>query len=135
MVDQFFIENDHEVIHALVSDLRSASQRSLGPEECTRIFSQIIKKLEQHFWTEETLMDQYQYPEAKAHAAAHRAILKLFREGKENLVTSDGKLSLAVMERGEAIIDRHIEKYDAQLTFFLQGKKRANISEPAQRRT
>lgn len=123
MSDQFLIEHDHQVIQALVRDLCTSASRSRGPQECKGIFLQIIEKLEEHFNTEEEAMCRHEYLEANAHGAAHRAILKLFHEGCENLVNSNGNLSLAVIDRGEEILARHVHKFDVGLTHFLRGKE------------
>ncbi len=125
MSDQFIVEHDHQVIQALVRDLCTSASKSRGPQECKNIFLQIIEKLEEHFGAEEEAMHLHEYPDTAAHSAAHRAILKLFREGRENLVNSNGKLSLAVIERGEEILARHVHKFDVGLTHFLRDKEPA----------
>ena len=135
MSDRFIIENDHQVIHALVRDLCSSASRSRDPQECKSVFLQIIEKLEEHFSAEEEAMCLHEYPDLKTHCAAHCAILKLYREGCENLITPNGKLSLAIIERGEAILARHVDKFDIELTHFLRDQEPVQLPEPALSRT
>ncbi len=117
------IDNDHAVIHTLVRDLCSSASRALAPKESKGIFSEIIRKLEEHFRDEEEVMSRHEYPDAHAHRSAHSAILKLFREGRESLIAPNGKLSVAILERGEVILSRHVDKFDFELTYFLRCKE------------
>ncbi len=119
---QFMIENDHKIIYSLVKELCSSARLGLAPHECKGIFARIIEKLQDHFHTEETAMSLHGYPDAQTHRDAHLKLLDLFHGIGDSLITSDGKLYLGKLERGEAEISDHVCSHDIELTHFLRDK-------------
>jgi|SRR5271169_3878052 len=79
------IEQQHQVLVNMVNKLNDAVKSNESRKDIYRIIDDIISYTYFHFEFEEQLMDQYGYPEIKAHKDKHKQLIQDALHLKEKL--------------------------------------------------
>jgi len=79
------IEQQHQVLVNMVNKLNDAVKSNESREDIYRIIDDVISYTYFHFEFEEQLMDQYGYPEIKAHKDKHKQLIQDALHLKEKL--------------------------------------------------
>lgn len=69
------MDDQHSILMDTLNELRLALVRGRGREQVMEIFDRLIEFTRMHFWSEEQLMEQNQYPQLKEHRVAHHKLL------------------------------------------------------------
>jgi len=85
MFDVPEIEQQHHVLVNMLNKLNDAVKNDESREDIYRIIDDVISYTRFHFATEERLMDQYGYPEIKAHKDKHKQLIQEVLHFKEKL--------------------------------------------------
>ena len=73
------IDFQHKVFLGLISEFSQARQQNAAQERLSRILEEVIKYAEYHFYSEENLMMDHQYPELSRHRILHDHLLNQAR--------------------------------------------------------
>jgi len=65
------LDNDHEVLLAIVATLRKALREHRGQSHLDKVVIELAAYCDAHFENEQDLMEKWAYPDAVAHAAEH----------------------------------------------------------------
>jgi hemerythrin len=73
------IDFQHHIFLGLVGEFSNARQQGAPAERLGRILEEVIKYAEYHFYSEENLMTDNQYPELARHRILHNHLLSKIR--------------------------------------------------------
>ncbi|MDH5471766.1 MAG: hemerythrin family protein [Gammaproteobacteria bacterium] len=122
-----FLDHQNALLINSIDQYADAVLENQNPDIITRQLDQLINDTKFHFYTEEQIMIQNNYPKAKAHEQSHDKIIR-------RLITLNNmyKLGNKNMDRVIAIffgdwIKSHIEKTDMQFAAYLNTQEEINI--------
>ena len=118
------IDNQHkELLKRLNGFIDAmATGRSKGAEEVTSLFRFLDTYVEEHFNHEQSYMQEFKYPDTKAHLAQHEFFIEELTSLEERLISSGPSSSLAI-EAKRRLLDwfvNHISEVDRLLAAFLK---------------
>jgi len=79
------IEQQHQELVNILNKLHDAVKNNESRHDIYRIIDEVISYTNFHFTFEESLMDQYGYPEIKAHKDKHKQLIQEALHFKERL--------------------------------------------------
>jgi hemerythrin len=118
------IDTQHKELFKRINRLLDACYQGKGKEEIDDLIRFLSDYVVDHFGTEESLMDRYDYPESRPHRSQHEDFQKRFSDLKRELQTSGERL-VAVIGTNQLLGDwwiNHIGKVDKTLGAFLKTK-------------
>ncbi len=74
------MDDQHGILMDAMNELRLALVRGRGHGEVSELVSRLIEFTRMHFWSEEQLMAQTEFPGLREHRAEHERLLRQFRE-------------------------------------------------------
>jgi hemerythrin-like metal-binding protein len=116
------IDNQHKKLIGIINDLHAGMAAGKGKVVLDDILTRLIEYVDVHFSTEEKLMAQYNYPDAKSHETQH--INLTTQVGQLYAKVKEGKLSVTIetMEFLKEWLNNHILETDKKLGKFLSTK-------------
>jgi len=69
------MDDQHSILMDTLNELRLALMRGRGREQVMEIFDRLLEFTRMHFWSEEQLLEQNQYPLLEDHRAAHHKLM------------------------------------------------------------
>jgi len=115
-------DDEHKKLVEMINELYDNMKVGKGKEILEEILNRLVKYTVQHFAHEEKLMNQYNYPEAKLHKAAHDNLVKQVNELKHSLDSGKTVLTINVLEFLKEWLNAHIMGTDKKYTNFLNAK-------------
>ncbi|MGE5583903.1 MAG: bacteriohemerythrin [Bacillota bacterium] len=118
------IDNQHHELFRRIDQLLNACNQGKGREMVGEIIEFLGEYVIEHFGTEESYMDRYNYPGSASHKEQHRQFINGFRELKQRFET-DGPGTHIVIITNRVVVDwlnRHIRNVDKLLGSFLKDK-------------
>jgi hemerythrin len=74
------MDDQHGILMDAMNELRLALVRGRGHGEVSELVNRLIEFTRMHFWSEEQLMEQTEFPGLCEHRAEHERLLRQFRE-------------------------------------------------------
>ncbi|MGI1670171.1 MAG: hemerythrin family protein [Neptuniibacter sp.] len=110
------IDEDHLSFVEITEQLKQA-----GSEEFKKLFNTLVVHTERHFYREELLIEQFNYPGKNEHCGEHNRVLGELRQLNERV--QKGRLAMArsyINERVEEWLHQHITNMDAALVKYIE---------------
>ena len=104
------LDAQHGQLFDLLSELDACRGRHYSPSKAKDILGRLFQASQLHFAMEESMMRLLGYPEADAHAAAHRDLTKQFQRIQQQLIDKD--IADKLYGEMEAWLVDHINKVD-----------------------
>ena len=73
------IDFEHRIFLGLILEFKEGMNGAVPQERLSRTLAELLKYAEFHFLSEENIMQDCGYPELKAHAELHRALISRLR--------------------------------------------------------
>lgn len=116
------IDNQHRKLLELINTLHTKIEGNDTREVLQEVMDELAQYSIVHFDTEESLMEQYGFPETEAHKEEHEEFKEEVRELLEDLqnerLTMPNRVSLFI----KSWIMRHIEGTDKKYSRFFNSK-------------
>ena len=116
------IDAQHATLIGLINRLHQAMIQRENRDTLGTIITELLEHTEEHFAYEETLMQEYDYPQYASHKADHDRLMRHMSDLADQFQQGDLLLSFAVMMDLKAWATIHIEKSDAPLGRYLGEK-------------
>lgn len=106
------MDDQHGILMDTMNEMRLAMVRGADREQMNDMLARLIEFMRMHFWSEERLMEQTQYPGLIEHRAEHEKLLSQIRESAHRAQRSEavGMRSLLAFLRDWLV--EHIEGMD-----------------------
>jgi len=114
------IDDQHKELVALINRLNSAMQQGLGKAVVGEILDELGRYAVFHFEQEETLFDQYGYPETDQHKAVHQKLLGQATEFIEQFQSGQTGMSRDLFLFLKDWLTNHIKGVDKRYVPFLK---------------
>ena len=69
------MDDQHGILMDTMNELRLAAVRGSGREQISEVLDRLIEFTRMHFWSEEQLMEQYNFPGMAEHRSEHQRLL------------------------------------------------------------
>ena len=69
------MDDQHGILMDTMNELRLAVVRGLGREQVSEVLDRLIEFTRMHFWSEEQLLEQYNFPGIADHRSEHQRLL------------------------------------------------------------
>jgi len=84
-VDIRAMDDQHGILMDTLNELRLAVVRGGNREEVNHLLKQLVEFTRMHFWSEEQLMEQFDYPELEEHRSEHQRLLMQIQESANKM--------------------------------------------------
>ena len=118
-IDRGPIDLQHKQLLALTTTI-SAAAKAGNLEETHALFLQLGRECRTHFSTEETYMEQLQYPHREEHRQEHHRLLRHVEGLLEPRVADSPGDTAAVMDCIRSLVIMHILNDDLEIRHFIQ---------------
>ena len=108
------IDDQHKQLLNTISDLNEAIIKRGVEKDLTDTFYRLFEYINIHFATEEKYFDEFHYPDAKTHKAAHEFFTKSVTEMSKKINTDIHELSLELVAFLEFWLVGHVLVMDKQ---------------------
>jgi hemerythrin len=116
------IDRHHRMLIAFINGLGETRQAGGDVEKLGRILDELVAYTRMHFSYEETLFDQYGYPEQDGHREDHRRLVARVQEFVERYKSGKGDLGNELLDFLQHWLDHHILEDDMAYSAFLREK-------------
>lgn len=113
------LEAQHAALKAHADELLHSAGVDGGTDDWLAGFSELIRKLERHFQSEEDLMHRLGYPERLGHAQLHKVCLRQLGQLEREFQSGLRPLRVHLEEYLRIWIDRHQELQDSRFEAYL----------------
>lgn len=113
------MDDQHGILMDTMNDLRQAVMRGSGREQVGELLDQLIEFTRMHFWSEEQLMEQGEFPGLSEHRAEHHRMLAQMLQESHRVMYGEGvrmRTLLCTLREGYT---EHIENYDRRYGAWL----------------
>jgi hemerythrin len=69
------MDDQHGILMDTLNDLRLTAVRGSGREQVSEVLDRLIEFTRMHFWSEEQLLEHYEYPGIAEHRTEHQRLL------------------------------------------------------------
>jgi hemerythrin-like metal-binding protein len=69
------MDDQHGILMDTMNELRLATVRGAGREQVSEVLDRLIEFTRMHFWSEEQLLEQHEFPALAEHRTDHQRIL------------------------------------------------------------
>ena len=118
------IDDQHKELFQIINKLFDACSQGKGKDEVKNVIDFLSDYVVRHFATEESLQQQYNYPEYDAHKKLHEDFINEFSDIKKEF-EAQGATPMFVMQVNRRVVDwliMHIGRVDKELGKFLKDK-------------
>jgi hemerythrin-like metal-binding protein len=84
-VDVRAMDDQHGILMDTLNELRLAVVRGLDRQEVLETLDRLIQFTRMHFWSEEQLMEKYQFPGLAEHRIEHQRLLSQIQESASKM--------------------------------------------------
>ncbi len=116
------IDSQHKILVSLLNKLHAYMLEGKANYVLGEILTELIHYTETHFQTEETLFEEYGYPETTAHTDEHRELVKKVVAFKDEFDAGIGMLSIKIITFLKNWLIVHIMASDKEYTTFFHSK-------------
>jgi hemerythrin len=113
-VDVRAMDDQHGILMDTMNELRLALVRGCGREKVSELLDRLIEFTRMHFWSEEQLMEQAEFPGLVEHRAEHHRILAEMLQGAHCLQHGGGLQTRAMLCALRDGYIEHIEGLDRE---------------------
>ncbi len=134
------IDEEHRQFVARVNELNQAIVECRDKATVERLLDLMLMEATHHFWHEQRLLAQWQYPQRAAHAAKHAQLTEQFERVMKEFERADVSFTWALkgLHIKQLLVD-HLLKEDMKFRDFLQKRRiseqKEGHSQGARRRT
>ncbi len=83
------MDDQHGILMDTLNELRLAAVRGSGRELISEVLDRLIEFTRMHFWSEEQLLDQYEFPDIANHRSEHQRMLAQILESSHRVQHGD----------------------------------------------
>jgi|GEM_PF-599194 len=116
------VDDQHKELVSMVNELHRAMKMKIGAREAGNILQRLADYTVYHFGFEETLFDEYRYPEVAAHKEIHSDLVAKVIQIQEDFNAGKAALSMELMDFLTHWLKEHIMKTDKAYVPFLKEK-------------
>lgn len=116
------IDSQHEEMAGLVEGLYEAVAAKEDMEQVNRILSDLVDYTREHFFTEERLMREHDYPQYDQHKEEHDELLKQLEFFSQEAMRRTLSIGQFDFDLSRDWFIKHIEDCDKALAIFLNKK-------------
>jgi hemerythrin-like metal-binding protein len=113
------MDDQHSILMDTLNELRLALVRGRGREQVAEVFDRLIEFTRMHFWSEEQLLAQEQYPLLEEHRAAHHKVLADLLQKARLMQYGEGGRTHEMLEYLRDSYLDHIEGHDIDYGLYL----------------
>jgi len=115
------MDNQHKRLFALINELHGAMGQGHGKEVAGDILRRLIDYTVQHFYAEELLMQEHNYPGLATHRAEHQALTDKVIAFKKEFDAGRTYITPQLMTFLQQWLKNHIQTVDQRYGDFLNG--------------
>ena len=121
------MSEDHVLLYSILGELRhgagertdDASSKVQKRKRCRDVVHRLIKESREHFLREEVLMEQYHYPDIRAHRSEHLMMIRRIEMYNSRLISGTVPLDEDPSQYLKGWLTTHIRTTDRRLERFL----------------
>lgn len=113
------IDAQHRKLVEMINALTTSQEGPDSYETASDIISRLVEYLDVHFMTEQTYMQETQYPEYRPHMAEHRAFIKKVLDFRKRLTRDNQGLVPEMVDFLTGWLRHHIMEIDKRLGEYL----------------
>jgi hemerythrin len=83
------MDDQHGILMDTLNELRLAVVRGRNREEVSQLLKQLIDFTRMHFWSEEQLMEQFDFPGLTEHRSEHQRLMVQLQESANKMLHSE----------------------------------------------
>lgn len=120
--NSFLIDSQHKQLFKIINELLDACKKGQAKTEVVKVVDFLERYVNEHFATEESFMEQHNYPHIAAHKRQHEEFKKSFKNFKDRLNNEGITLSFAISLTHSLVewLTKHIRVVDKELGEFLK---------------
>lgn len=119
-VDQ--IDQQHKRLFELINNLFIGIKTQDSSNAVEIALSGLVEYTQEHFATEEGLMDKHSYPGARAHAAEHSHLLRTIEAYIQKMQSGEPVSGMSLLTQLVEWLHSHMGATDTELGSFLNSK-------------
>ncbi len=119
------VDRDHLCFLGLLEGLHEAVQGGHGEQELPEFLDAVQSYARQHFRREEMLMELVDYPDCRAHTAAHEGLMQHLQVLRERRTAGEIGMAPEVLRFFRTWLNEHIGGHDLAMVPFLKGMERS----------
>jgi len=114
------IDDQHKKLVALINQLNTAMAAGEAASKLAEIFRGLAEYTQVHFAYEESLFDQFGYPQSETHIKQHRWLIQRIQQFKEEFGQApSGAIGLELMQFMTNWLTDHIQVSDRAYSDYL----------------
>ncbi len=117
------IDQQHQSLFKLINTLHEAMVKGHGHDVILNTISELFVYVEEHFETEEKIMEKYQYPLSKEYQKLHKQLAQEVLDFKAKMQSKEAFLTVEVSRFLTEWLIHHIKGEDLKFINYLQEKK------------
>ena len=116
------IDNQHKNLIEMINNLHDGLIEGKGNEALSKVLFDLIEYTTTHFYTEEKLFDQFNYPESDKHKQQHIALVEQVINIQNKYHLGEPVLTMDVMNFLKDWLNDHIIGSDKKYSVYLNSK-------------
>lgn len=118
------IDSQHKQLFKIINELLDACKKGQAKTEVIKVVDFLEKYVNEHFSTEESFMEQHNYPHIAAHKKLHEEFKENFKNYKNRLSNEGVTLSFSISLTHTLVewLTKHIRVIDKELGQFLKNQ-------------
>lgn len=116
------MNDQHSILMDTQNELRLAIIRGQGREQVAEIFDRLIEFTRMHFWSEEQLLEQVNYPQLEEHRASHHRMLAEMMQRAHTMLYGEGSNGRQLLLYLRNSYLGHMEHEDRDYGHYLNEK-------------
>ncbi|MGA9069605.1 MAG: bacteriohemerythrin [Terracidiphilus sp.] len=108
------MDDQHGILMDTLNELRLAAVRGSGREQISEVLDRLIEFTRMHFWSEEQLLAQYEYPAIASHRSEHQRMLAQILESSHRVQHGDKMQMRPLLCFLREAYSEHIEGMDCE---------------------
>jgi hemerythrin-like metal-binding protein len=116
------VDNDHKKLLNLINQLQTAAHYRTGEEFERQALEELVDYTKTHFRREETMLEEYDYPDLEAHKRQHAQMIAKVDEFLEQYKRNSDKAIENTLDFLKDWLIRHINGTDQEYSGYLHDK-------------
>jgi hemerythrin len=116
------MDDQHGILMDAMNDLRLALLHGADREQVYKLLEQFISFTRMHFWSEDRLLEQNEFPGLAAHRSEHGNLFSLLQESARRMRTNENLPMRSLMRSLSDGFQEHIEGMDLEYGPWLNDR-------------
>jgi hemerythrin len=108
------MDDQHGILMDTMTELRQAVMYGSNREQVSELLDRLIEFTRMHFWSEEHLLEQHNFPALNQHRAEHRRLLTNLLESSHRMQHGEAVQLRSLLTFLRDWLTEHIETLDQQ---------------------